>query len=105
MSPCRPCASNRFFGEIGVRSLAKYVDPTGKAARELGTVGLPATLLVDREGREIGRLTGPAEWDSPEMLLFVRDRLNKSAAQHGRPARSSHHRLAARAAIFNGANP
>jgi len=31
-------------------------------------IGLPTTLLIDREGREIGRLTGPAEWDSPEAI-------------------------------------
>ncbi len=25
---------------------------------------MPTTMLIDAEGREIGRLTGPAEWDS-----------------------------------------
>ena len=31
-------------------------------------IGLPTTLLVDRQGRERGRLTGPAEWDSAEAI-------------------------------------
>ena len=34
-------------------------------------MGLPTTLLLDREGREVGRLIGPAEWDSPEMAKFI----------------------------------
>ncbi|TIO18655.1 MAG: TlpA family protein disulfide reductase, partial [Mesorhizobium sp.] len=38
----------------------------------LGAPGLPMTLLIDGSGREIGRLIGPAEWDSPEMTEFIR---------------------------------
>ncbi len=29
-------------------------------------------LLIDRQGREMGRLVGPAEWDSPEMIGFLK---------------------------------
>ena len=34
--------------------------------------GLPTTILVGRDGRELGRLAGPAEWDAPEALALVR---------------------------------
>jgi hypothetical protein len=37
----------------------------------LKAIGMPVTLLIDREGREIGRLTGPAEWDGPEAKDLV----------------------------------
>jgi hypothetical protein len=33
---------------------------------------MPATLLIYREGREIGRLVGPANWDSPEALALIK---------------------------------
>ncbi len=33
--------------------------------------GMPGTLLIDREGREIGRLIGPAEWDSPDAKRLI----------------------------------
>lgn len=62
----------KFFTEIGIRNLIMYLDTSGKASRELGVVGLPTTLLVDRQGREIGRLIGPAEWDAPEMVDFIK---------------------------------
>ena len=61
-----------FYTEIGISNLAIYVDTSGRAASEFGIFGLPGTLLLDREGREIGRLIGPAEWDSPEMMTFLK---------------------------------
>jgi hypothetical protein len=33
---------------------------------------MPTTLLLDREGHEIGRLVGPANWDSPEALALIK---------------------------------
>jgi thiol-disulfide isomerase/thioredoxin len=65
----------QFYGEIGIKNLAMYIDSSGQAASALGVVGLPTTLLIDRQGREIGRLVGPAEWDAPEMVAFFRNRL------------------------------
>jgi len=65
-------AARKFLADIGIRTLAIYLDSSGQALRTLSALGLPTTLLIDREGREIGRLIGPAEWDSPEMIEFVR---------------------------------
>ncbi|NJM35693.1 MAG: hypothetical protein HC850_14450 [Rhodomicrobium sp.] len=38
----------------------------------LAVIGLPLTVLVDREGREVARLAGPAEWDTPEAEAAIR---------------------------------
>lgn len=70
-----PGVVRKFFGEIGIEHLALYIDASGKAMFTLGVVGLPTTLLIDHEGREVGRLIGPAEWDSPEMTAFIRARI------------------------------
>jgi hypothetical protein len=43
-----------------------------RAQHALSVLGIPTTLLVNREGDEVGRLLGPAEWDSPEMMSFIR---------------------------------
>jgi thiol-disulfide isomerase/thioredoxin len=64
-------AVRKFFAEVGIQRLAMYLDSSAKATRQLGAVGLPTTLLIDREGREIARLIGPAEWDSPEIVAFI----------------------------------
>ncbi len=61
-----------FYRQSGVESLGIYMDPSGDASRDLAVAGLPTTLLIDREGREIGRKIGPAEWDSPEIIALIR---------------------------------
>lgn len=65
----------RFFAEIGVSRLRVFIDESGKSVRELGAYGLPITILIGRDGREIGRLVGPAEWDQPEMVAFLRSHI------------------------------
>jgi thiol-disulfide isomerase/thioredoxin len=60
----------RFFNEIGIELLAIFIDDTGRSARDLKVFGLPATIILGPEGRELGRLVGPAEWDTPEMFDF-----------------------------------
>jgi hypothetical protein len=55
--------------------LALNIDSSARVMFTLGAVGLPMTLLIDREGKEIGRLIGPAEWDSPDMVDFIRGRI------------------------------
>lgn len=65
-------AVRKFYADVGIRNLAIYVDSSGKAARELATFGVPATLLIDRDGRELGRLVGPAEWDEPDIVQFLK---------------------------------
>jgi len=69
----------RFFDEIGVGALSIYVDRTAQVGGDLGIVGLPTTLLIDRDGREIGRVIGPAEWDSPEVMSLIRGYIEPKA--------------------------
>ena len=75
-----------FYEELGLGTLAIYVDASGKAPRELSALGVPTTLLIDREGKEVGRLLGPAEWDSPEMVAFIRGQIQRPAGASLRPA-------------------
>ena len=64
--------ARRFYDEVGIKALPLYVDPTAKAAFTFNVPGLPATLLVDRAGREIGRHLGAVKWDSPEVVERLR---------------------------------
>lgn len=60
----------KFYREIGIRHLGLYIDTSMKSSFALA-VGLPTTLLIDKQGKEIGRLVGPAHWDSPEMIRTI----------------------------------
>jgi thiol-disulfide isomerase/thioredoxin len=65
-------ASQAFLRETGVANLAAYVEPEGKPLAALQALGLPATILIDRNGREAGRILGPVEWASPEAQAMVK---------------------------------
>jgi thiol-disulfide isomerase/thioredoxin len=64
--------AQKFLDSVGTKRLALYADPTAKMAGELKVIGLPATLLIDPQGREIGRLLGPAEWASDDAKALIR---------------------------------
>lgn len=57
---------------FGGAHLTTLADPNMALMAELGVTGLPSTILIDRQGRELGRLIGPAEWDSPAAERLVR---------------------------------
>ena len=62
----------RFFAEIEVDNLPLYLDPKQKLARDMGVLGLPITLILDPEGREIARMRGDAEWNSDSAKAILR---------------------------------
>jgi len=74
-----PAVVRQFYDEIGIRALGIYVDSTMEATGKLRALGVPTTLLLDREGRERWRKTGPAEWDSPEIVEALRAKLRDGA--------------------------
>lgn len=63
--------ARKFLDSIKVENLKLYIDPTARAASTLRAVGMPTTILIDREGREVGRLVGPAEWHSADAKRLV----------------------------------
>jgi thiol-disulfide isomerase/thioredoxin len=77
-----------FYDELGITSLAIYHDPDGRAGRELGAPGLPTTILIDRSGQEVGRLLGPAEWDSEEAIAVIEALVGSAAVESETPEES-----------------
>lgn len=62
-----------------VEHLDVLQDRTGKFALRAGALGLPVTLILDREGREIARVTGEAVWDSPEAKALLQQVIEMTA--------------------------
>jgi thiol-disulfide isomerase/thioredoxin len=61
-----------FYRDLGLRSLGINLDPSGATLAVLGIEGIPVTLLIDPQGREIGRKLGALEWDSPAVVVALR---------------------------------
>ena len=47
------------------------IDPARRVAFAVRAPGLPTTVLYDRSGREIARLAGDADWNSPEAAALM----------------------------------
>src|SRR5271170_3704419 len=64
-----------FLDSVGVKALARYADPSGDAfetlRRDGKALGLPVTLIIDKEGCEIGVAEGPMKWDSAEAEALI----------------------------------
>jgi thiol-disulfide isomerase/thioredoxin len=64
-----------FLDEIGVKNLKLYTDNTAAAFQTLKqagkVLGLPTTILISKDGCEIGTMAGPAQWDSEEALALL----------------------------------
>ena len=69
-----------FLAELGVTRLDILLDPKFRSARAFSISGLPATFVIDPEGRLVGGLEGPAEWDSPDALALLRYYLPEAAS-------------------------
>ena len=65
-------ASQKFLDETKVSNLKLYIDASAKQGTLLRIVGMPTTILIDKEGRELGRLAGPAEWDSEDAKKLIK---------------------------------
>ena len=67
-----------FYAELGLTSLAIYADSTTGATRALGAPGIPTTLLIDAQGRELGRALGAKRWDDPQVVEEIERRLGRT---------------------------
>lgn len=72
-----------FRKEIGLTVLPLYHDVSSKMMFAAKTPGLPTTILIGRDGKELGRLTGPAEWDSDEAVALMRYYIGKNGSGGG----------------------
>ena len=56
---------------LKLEELAFHHDSQSQAYRALSIEVMPTTIVFDAQGREAGRLRGPAEWDAPEARKLL----------------------------------
>ena len=69
----------KFYEDFNIQHLMAYNDKSGKSHHAFQIFGLPTTLLLDRQGQELGRLVGPAEWSSPEAIDLIRKAMDRQS--------------------------
>jgi hypothetical protein len=65
-----------FFAERGFARLEPWLDPETALSAQVTPDGvLPLTILFDAKGKEVLRVAGGYEWDSPEAIAVIREGL------------------------------
>ena len=63
-------ATAAFLKAHGASSLGVWRDPDVAMMRAFNAYGLPASVLIDPQGREVARAMGPAHWGSPSSIAY-----------------------------------
>lgn len=61
-----------FYADKKLANLGIYFDKGKKVMSALDVSVLPTSILIDAQGRELGRLEGEADWDKPEALALMK---------------------------------
>jgi Thiol-disulfide isomerase and thioredoxins len=61
-----------FLVAHGAGNLQSYSDPNAQTLRALGGFGLPLTLLIGKDGKEIARAEGTPDWSNPEAIAYFK---------------------------------
>jgi hypothetical protein len=57
-----------FLDKHDLGKLTIALDPKSAATRALHARGLPTSLVVDPDGKVLGKVEGAADWDSDQMI-------------------------------------
>ena len=63
-------AVRAFAKEFGIR-FPLWIDPDGRGPAAFGVYGHPATILIDRAGRLVGRARGERDWATDDARRLV----------------------------------
>lgn len=65
----------KFLSEQRITGLETVLDNGMKSYKAAMVIGLPTTLFIDRQGRQIARSDGDLDWQSPEITEFIEQQL------------------------------
>jgi thiol-disulfide isomerase/thioredoxin len=61
-----------YFHDNRITGLPVLLDPKSAAVRASHASGIPTSLIIDKQVREVARLEGSADWSTPEAAEIVR---------------------------------
>mgnify|MGYP001261810362 FL=1 len=61
-----------FFKFIGVLSLDIYFDPELKLVKQFKMRGLPTSILIDKNGKEFGRIVGEIDFTNENFIKIIK---------------------------------
>jgi len=62
----------RFMSRFEASNLEIYVDEREAVAASLGVFSSPVSVLINSDNKEIGRIRGKLDWNTPETIEYIR---------------------------------
>jgi len=62
---------SEFLATLEVQGLQWFIDPSRRSGQAADVFVLPTSVIVDKEGRELGRVVGSADWTSQEASSLL----------------------------------
>lgn len=79
----------KFHDANKIKHLPVAVDRKMALGKALKVRGLPTTIIIDAQSRQIGRLVGVAEWDSDAMVDFLKTLMPAEVQEAAEPSATS----------------
>ena len=76
MEPPNKLRVRDWLQDIGVVSLNTYFDPQLDLAKKFKLIGMPTTVLLDKDGNEFGRIMGEFDFNEKNFINLLKDKAN-----------------------------
>ena len=76
MEPPNKLRVRDWLQDIGVVSLNTYFDPQLDLAKQFKLIGMPTTVLLDKNGNEFGRIMGEFDFNEESFINFLKEKIN-----------------------------
>ena len=72
-------AVERFIKKTRLKMSESYLDVDSNLIRAVNLPLQMGSILIDEKGREVGRLDGHADWNTPEARALIKHYIDKAA--------------------------
>lgn len=66
-----------FLKRFGAPNLVSFLDRKSSFMSGMGIMSTPTALLINKDGLEVGQITGAIKWDSPKVIKYMVNLRNK----------------------------
>jgi thiol-disulfide isomerase/thioredoxin len=70
-----------FLAQHDAGALGVFVDSQTMFFRAFRAYALPLTMLIDPKGNEIARAVGPAQWDAPAAVAYLKAEIGRQKSE------------------------
>ncbi len=60
-----------FYKQKSIKNLTIAIDPQSTLIQAMQIKGLPSTVFINKDGQEVGRISGPIEWDDKKVVNLL----------------------------------